>query len=229
MKQIQIGIAFLFWALLAFDCILIAYEAQPVIRLFSRGLIAPVLLLSLLTQTQRTKHKKSKALITMALMASWISDVFLLNINSTTSTTIGFAAFAIARLFYSFFFIRIAPFRLKSLNVVIIGGVLIVAFIATFWSVALRSIDQNKTQVLTCAIIIGWLLLTCIHTYSNSRITKMAWQFFIPAGVFFIFSDTVLALDYFYYKEATSTILIVATYAMGQFLLTKGAVKFIRR
>lgn len=229
MKQVQIGIAFLFWILLALDCVLIAYEAQPFVHVFTRGLLAPILLISLLTQTLRTKHKKSKALVITALVASCVSDVFLLNIEGGNGVAIGFVAFIIARLFYAFFFVRIAPFRVKSLNLVIIAGVFIIAFIAAFWSVVLQRVDYGKTPLAICAAVIGYLLLAGIHTYSNRRIRKMAWQFFIPGGVFFIFSDAVLALDYFYYKESTSAILIMATYATAQFLFVKGAVKFIKK
>lgn len=229
MKQVQVGIVFLFWILLALDCVLIAYEAQPIVRVFSHGLLAPLLLIILLTQTFKTKHKKSKALVVMALMASWCSDVFLLNTQSSNAVAVGFSAFIIARLFYAFFFIRIAPIRIKSLNLIIIAGVFIAVFIGAFWSVVLHSIAVNKTPYAVCAVVIGFMLLASLHTYSNSRISKLSWQFFIPGGVFFIFSDAVLALDYFYYKESTSAVLIMATYAMAQFLIVKGAVKFIKK
>jgi uncharacterized membrane protein YhhN len=93
--------------------------------------------------------------------------------------------------------------------------------------------------VIIYAAIIGFMLLTALHTGTGKRIKRVAYQNFIPGALLFIISDSLLAVDKFgiigndktlqAQAHLLSAVFIMITYGFAQLLIILGAIRIIRR
>ncbi len=231
MKPAQLTFYFLFLFVVIADVMLILTHAEQY-RYFTKPLLVPMLFMSMIVATPRTKHVRSKTLIILALAFCLAGDIFLLfQKDDIIYFQYGLAAFLVGHVFYILFFNRIKPFAKETALFTFICGLGILAYLIFLLVILWRNLakDQLEIPVALYAFTIGFLLLSTLNLLTNRRMRNIAWSFFIPGAAFFILSDSILALDKFYSEVSHADLLITITYSTAQFLLVAGATRFLKK
>ena len=232
MKPISIGFSIIYWAILMFDIALILTGADYTYRYFTKGLLIPLLFAIMVAEIEHTNKWWSVRVISIAFLFSLIGDIILVGDGlSKLNFAIGLGCFWVVQICYIFFFYRKRPFRQKNALFLFISAILILAYIillnVLMW---LRMDKQDLTlPVLFYSFTIGFMLLCAINLNNSKRLNKVAVNYFIPGALAFVISDSLIALNRFYFVKPVSDVYIMLTYGLAQFLILIGALKFIKR
>ena len=137
--------------------------------------------------------KQGKWLL-FALLFSFFGDVFLL-FEGEVWFLLGLSAFLIAHLFYTFLFFKISrPIKLKILHAVIIS------FYSLFLSFLLYIIWDSLEKLLIPVIIYGFTItiMAVLAGFSTINTGKIGFLF---GSLFFVFSDSIIAVSKFLFVE----------------------------
>lgn len=236
MKPLQLILFIFFWLVLIGDCFFVYYGTNDY-RFYSKLLLVPLLLGSVLYSTNKTRHPRSKLILLFVLLFSWIGDVVLLTGNTNVSFVEGLVAFLIAHILYSVFFLRLVPFKKDGLLIIIMSSIFILAYLYVFMFLLWERIMELQIPVTFYSIAICFMLLSAINTYNNSRIKKLAVQNFIPGAILFVISDTFLAGNKFAYEILNKKfdginlyldIAVMFSYGAAQFFIVYGAIRYLR-
>lgn len=194
------------------------FEALSSFRVISK----PLLLLSLLvyfTVNAKTKRNTTFYLMLGALFCSLLGDVFLLfEEQSSLFFTLGLAAFLLAHVLFAIIFIKKwnnnTPklFWLITLLLVSYGGIL--------FYILKDNLGSLKLPVIL--YIIGILAMVVTAYRRKGNVSNASFNLVFFGALFFVFSDSVLAIGKFMHTIPFSHILIMGTYATAQYLITKG-------
>lgn len=215
------GWLYLFFLVLTSELFLICTN-WTALRFVSKPLLMATLLAWFIAATPKGQ---GRWVIILALILSWLGDVFLMLEDKNPNFFIaGLSSFLLAHLTYIFFFWQIRKQNIQPLpvNVFTIIGISIYA-VALFFFLS-PGLGALKTPVLIYAITISTMLVMAIHTSSP---TTKNWAYWLIAGaVLFVCSDSLLAINKFYKPFTTAGFLIMLTYALAQLLIITGAVKY---
>lgn len=231
MKPAQLTFYFLYLFVVIADIILMLSHADQ-FRYFTKPLLMPMLMMSLIVATPRTSHVRSKLLILLALIFCMIGDILLLfQKDDVIYFQYGLAAFLVGHIFYILFFTRIKPFTKNNALFTFLCGIGILAYVIFLLVILWKNLakEQLEIPVATYAFTIGFLLLSTLNLLTNRRLRNIAWTYFIPGSALFILSDSILALNKFNAEISHANLLIMFTYAIAQFLLIAGATRFLKK
>ncbi|MDX1937450.1 MAG: lysoplasmalogenase [Flavihumibacter sp.] len=215
------GWLYLFFLVLTLELFFISTN-WAALRLVSKPLLMATLLAWFIAATPKGQ---SRWVIILALILSWLGDVFLMLEDKNPNFFIaGLSSFLLAHLTYIFFFRQIRKQNTQPLplNLFTIIGVSIYA-VALFFFLS-PGLGALKTPVLIYAVTISTMLIMAIHT--SSPATKNLAYWLIAGAVLFVCSDSLLAINKFYKPFTTAGFLIMLTYALAQLLIITGAVKY---
>lgn len=232
MKPLSIALCIFFWAVLIFDITLIFTGADYYYRYFTKGLLMPLLFGIIVCEVEHTNKWWSIRVICMALLFSLIGDLVLVGDSITKlNFAIGLGFFWVAQICYILFFYRKRPFRKKNALFLFIAALCILAYIIVMSILMWAKMDKQSLTipVLLYSFTIGFMLLCAFNIQNSHRLNKIAVSYFIPGALLFVLSDSIIALNRFYYAKPVSDIYIMLTYGLAQFLIVFGAVKFIKR
>lgn len=222
-------IFFLFWMALFIDCFLI-FVNKTEYRVYTKPLLIPLLLVAIYVEARNTKHTTSQILINVAFFFCFLGDFTLLNEDSGRFT-LGLLSFLVAHLFLIFFFYRLKPFTKKHVLFVVIISLVVLAYILGLlyfiWNRV--SLQSFEIPVVIYAVVLGVMVIMAINTIKNRSIKRIAKFYFIPGAVFFLISDTILALSKFYHNYNYSSVPVMITYGLAIFLLTCGVMRFLEK
>jgi uncharacterized membrane protein YhhN len=231
MNSLRFLLFFLFWLALLGDCFLIIID-HPEYRIYTKTLLAPLLLLAIYIESKDTKHERSKILVNLAFFFCFIGDFLLIeDADSSGNFIFGISSFLIAQLFFIFFFYRLRPFAAKYRLFTFITGLFIIAYILLLLFLIWESVSlQNlEVPVAVYAIVLGLMLLTAINTIKNRSLKRLASNYFIPGAALFVLSDSILAIDKFSHPFYYGAIAVMITYGTAIFLLATGIVRFLKK
>jgi len=166
-----------------------------------------------------------KKWILLALFFSWTGDILLMFVADKDFFFLaGLSAFLIAHIFYIFFFhaARVGE-NIKGKAFLL---VLVFVYYAVLMTVLSPGLGSMKLPVRIYAVFICFMLVLALHMlYSKHRTAGLK----MVAGVLlFVLSDTVLAINKFYYPFMEAGIIIMITYGIAQLLIVQGAGEYIR-
>ncbi len=167
---------------------------------------------------------KLKKWILLALVFSWIGDVFLLfDDKRETFFLLGLSSFLLAHVFYIFFFHQVRQMeKIKSRGWILVPVVLYYLALTTLLSPYL---GDKKIPVYVYGIVISSMLLLAVHMlYSKNRI---AGRWIFTGALLFIISDSLLAINKFYHPLAYAGQLVMLTYGIAQLCIVYGAIHYI--
>jgi uncharacterized membrane protein YhhN len=217
----------IFWIIAIADLALIISEVE-LYRYFTKPLLMPLLLLTILSQVSNEKHHTSKWILSVAFVLATIGDILLLNTALPTYFIGGLIAFLVMLLLFSVYFIRIQKFTAKHSRTIIssllLFGIASGGFIYFLWS----NLGEYKVPVILYAAILSFMCITAINVVHFRVAKTLALDAFIPGAVLFFLSDFILAANMFYVKEAFLGIAVMATYCGAQYYLARGFVKHLR-
>ena len=210
-------------AVLAVDLIAVYFDKET-IRYLTKPLLMPLLVVYFVSAL-KTFTSPLKKWILLALLFSWFGDVLLM-FESTSSNyfMLGLAAFLVAHIFYIIFYESVIRKEKLSKNYWWFLPVLI--YYAVLIYVLSPHLGDMKLPVRIYGVVISYMLIQALQT---SRIkNKHAALLMILGAVFFILSDSLLALNKFYQPFDNAGIAIMVTYGIAQLLITFGAERYIK-
>lgn len=196
------------------------------LRFFSKPLLMPLLIVWYFSKTKQ--HQTSVHILMMVAFAfSCAGDVFLMY-SSELYFLLGLVSFLIAHVLFIISFRRETvqaqeesllvrkPFL--ALPVAGLAGILIML-------VFNRIEPAMRIPVIVYASVITGMVLMAINRHQ--RVSRKSFQLTLAGACLFMFSDSLIALNKFYFQDAlwNASLLIMLTYISGQFLIAKGTVK----
>lgn len=210
----------LFWSLaiiyvfgLAIQSVWIPYFAKP--------LLMPALMWVL---TIVPANFKGKQIIFTGLIFAWLGDIFLLFESYNSDYFIaGLACFLLTHLCYIIFFIGIKSAALSFLKKQPFLVILTVFFCSGLLIFLFPFLGDLKIPVLVYGTVICFMMLGSLHIYL--KVNKPANNYFIIGAMFFLLSDSLLALNKFYTPIVLSSIWIILTYCAAQYFIVIAFIK----
>jgi uncharacterized membrane protein YhhN len=219
----QILLAVYFLAL-AVEIIAQLTKSAP-LQLFSK----PSLMLILIVYFAGNSKKlaAAKYLILLALVFSWLGDVLLLIDKQTKSLFVyGLIAFLIAHLFYIFYFWQIR----KTNQPAKLPNALIFVAIATYslglFGFIAPLVKNLLVPVGIYSLIISTMLGTSIAAFDFGK--QNFGKICVLGTLFFIVSDSILAINRFAAPFEYAPAFIMLTYALAQLLITEGSLRNLK-
>lgn len=194
---------------------LLVYIAKP--------LIVISLIFYFLSATRKIENGFIKIIVS-ALFFSWLGDLALMfDSFDQKAFMIGLLAFLFAHLRYIRFFsiaTRGEKVKLKP------GLILIVAVYYTGLIFLLYDhLDEMKIPVIVYGLIISIMFLLALHMLFIKN--KEAGKMLMLGALFFVTSDSLLAINKFYQPFEMAGIFIMLTYGLAQLFITLGATGYI--
>jgi uncharacterized membrane protein YhhN len=196
------------------DMVGILFEIPVLIQIFKPLILVSLILLYITSAVSINK------LYVLALICSFFGDVFLMY-KGEKYFIIGLISFLIAHLI----FIKIVTIKLQKTTISkIITS--IIPFLLLFIGL-IYFLKDNLSELLIPVIIYGLTISTFgVLAMLNYLITKNNISLLMFLGaVIFISSDSILAINKFYYSTKIMEVLIMATYIAAQFLIYKSMTK----
>ncbi|MFK7114212.1 lysoplasmalogenase [Flavobacterium oreochromis] len=180
----------------------------------------PLLIPFLILEVFKYNHFKTKNLLISALTFSWIGDLILMFAHKHELFFIlGLASFLIAHIIFTILFIKQNQTKPNS-NLFWVGFIFITIYLLVILNLLFPSLGGLKIPVTMYAITISIMLLMAIKGYFNwaepNNLTILL------GALFFVSSDSILAINKFHWEIAKSGFFIMITYIIAQFLITKG-------
>ncbi|MEP3209763.1 MAG: lysoplasmalogenase [Maribacter sp.] len=190
-----------------------------------RILSKPLLLLSLLAYfvvQAQSRRNTTFYLMFGALFCSLLGDIFLLFENrSSLFFTLGLAAFLVAHLLFTLTFIK--KWNKKKPSNFWLISVVLVAYGALLFYILKDSLGALKVPV--AVYILGILAMVISAFRRKGYVPKSSFGLVFIGALFFVLSDSILAINKFMVAIPLSHIFIMGTYATAQYLITKGILK----
>jgi uncharacterized membrane protein YhhN len=203
---------------------LVFIETDPSLRLYSKPLLMPLLMAAYAWETGL--KGRSRSIFLSALFFSWVGDVLLMFDGRSSAFFIcGLSSFLFAHVLYIAYFTGIrseSPSYLKSRPVMLLA---VVAYVFELMYILWPKLGGMRIPVTVYAIVIGTMLGCALWQYGRLD-TRTAWSF-ISGAMFFVISDTLLAINRFSHPIPAGGFLVMSTYCLAQFLLTRGSVRHL--
>ncbi|MFH6603688.1 lysoplasmalogenase [Maribacter algicola] len=210
----------LFFAIVILD-ILIVNMGDSEYRLVTK----PLILISLLAYFSiNGKHlSKSTYYLTLAALSlSLMGDISLLFDNRSNQFFIlGLVSFLLAHLTYGAVFLKR---RNKKFPIYLYGVLLILIAIG----MALFFYLKNDLGALTYPVVIyilGILFMACTALMRIGKVPSSSFLWVFIGALFFVASDSVLAINMFKFDVPWANVLVMGTYATAQYLITEGVLR----
>ena len=189
------------------------------LSLFSKPLLMP-LLIGYFVSASGANRSPLKKFVVLALVFSWVGDAVLMfqNINGMYFI-IGLVAFLLAHVMYIVGFTKLKNSTTKVERLAII--VFFLAYSATLVIFLWPGLGNMKAPVMLYALVLTIMgVLGVIKSTTNHP--------YITFGVlFFVASDSILALNKFLIDVPFNGVLIMGTYIAAQWLIVAGVSKRI--
>ena len=166
--------------------------------------------------------KKLKLIIVSALVFSLIGDILLMCVDESPNYFLfGLVAFLLAHVMYAVAFLR---HRNKTANP--FGFVIFLMLYAA----GLFYLSKDGLNELLIPVIIYMLVILAMVTAAFLRrgnVPKLSYTFVLLGALFFMISDSILAVNKFYTPLDYSSISIMTTYASAQYLIIFGILRLV--
>lgn len=172
----------------------------------------------------RTVRSPLKKWIILGLLFSWAGDVLLMfQDDNSVFFLLGLSSFLVAHIFYILFF------HFIRINENIRGRWFLLLIVALYFVVIIfilsPDLGEMSLPVRIYAVVISIMFMLAMHMLFIKN--KTAGLFMMTGAMCFIISDSLLALNKFYYSFPMAGIFVMATYGLAQFFITYGANRYI--
>ena len=190
--------------------------------------LKPVLLPFLILEAYSSENFKTKNLLLSALAFSWIGDIILMFADKGELYFIfGLVSFLIAHIIFILLFTKQEKENTTTNKLFWVGLIIVGIYLFGMLSLLYPSLGDLKIPVTVYAITISTMLLMAIKGYFNwskpSNLTVLL------GALIFVSSDSILAINKFHSELPKSGFLIMITYIVAQFLITKGILSLNRK
>jgi uncharacterized membrane protein YhhN len=163
--------------------------------------------------------------ILAALFFSWLGDVLLMfQARKPVFFLLGLSAFLIAHLFYIVFFHQLRVREQVRARPVIL--VIVAAYYAGLIILLSPYLGELRLPVRVYGLVISCMLMLAAHAWFARE--RTAGRLMTIGALFFVISDSTLAINKFYHPFAAAGIVIMLTYGLAQILIVEGACRYLR-
>lgn len=207
----------IFLLVLLMHCLSIQVEMTQ-LRNTTKIILVPLLMIHLLiNQSLRVLGY----LPLIALLFSWIGDILLLGDDPSFFLS-GMIAFVMTHVCYSFTFLKIKQVTPKdrSYFIFLLLGLLLFSLLVFFY--LKDDLGSYLLPILLYMVFISLMASLAIHTRANVKIQTLSLYTFIPGALLFVLSDALLAINMFKMQHIVIEVLVMLTYGLAQFFITRG-------
>ena len=212
----------LFGVILAAD-LLTGYLDPEAARYLTKPLVVISLAAYFISQTTSV-HSVLNKWIMLALLFSLGGDVLLLfEPKDPIFFLLGLSSFLLAHIFYIIFFHSIRVRERISGNFLLL--LIVIVYYTALMTMLSPYLDKMKLPVRIYGVVISFMLMLALHTgfIKNKR---AAW-WMITGAALFIISDSLLAINKFYFPFQYAGIAVMLTYGLAQLFIVEGAIRYI--
>lgn len=194
---------------------------EPSLRIYSKPLLMPLLMAAYLRETG--SQRRNRTVFLSALFFSWIGDVLLMFDGRSPGFFIGgLSSFLLAHILYIAYFIGIRSdkssyFKSRPLMLLVVA-VFVFELLFNLWP----DLGGMRLPVTVYGVVIGTMLGCALWQYG--RLENRTARSFIAGAMFFVVSDSLLAINRFSHPTPAGGVLVMATYCLAQLLLVRGSV-----
>lgn len=207
----------IFLLVLLMHCLSIQVEMTQ-LRNTTKIILVPLLMIHLLiNQSLRVLGY----LPLIALLFSWIGDILLLGDDPSFFLS-GMIAFVMTHVCYSFTFLKIKQVTPKDRSYFVFPllGLLLFSLFVFFY--LKDDLGSYLLPILLYMVFISLMASLAIHTRANVKIQTLSLYTFIPGALLFVLSDALLAVNMFKMQHIVIEVLVMLTYGLAQFFITRG-------
>lgn len=216
----SITLTLIFWCIVTVHCIGIAAGTMQ-LHYITKPLLVPLLLLLVLFVNSPVPQKK---LLVTGLIFSWLGDMFLLfEDQQPFFFIVGLICFLTTHICYIIYFLKFTSPKISVLKKQPLLFVAVVGYGITLVSFLYSHLGALKIPVIVYAIVICTMLLCSLHVFYN--VNPPANILYIAGAVFFVASDSLLAINKFYQPFAYAGVWIMLTYCAAQYFIVRGYIK----
>jgi uncharacterized membrane protein YhhN len=155
-----------------------------------------------------------------AIIFSLIGDVFLMLEGYFIQ---GLGAFLIAHVFYILAF-RTELSRFFSKKELILPAVVVLIYGALLLGIVLPNVNSAlKIPITVYSLTILTMLMAVLHRFGN--VSADSFKYVMVGASLFVISDSMIAISKFVTHFPMASVLIMATYGVGQYLIIEGFLK----
>lgn len=177
-------------------------------------------LMFLFIKTSGGISKSIKRITILALGFSVLGDILLMFVNQSPHFfTLGLVAFLLAHVMYILVFLR---HRNKQKSIIVFIILLLVYALGLFYLL------KDGLGDMLIPVIVYMIVILSMATSAFMRkgiVNTNSYNLVFIGAIFFMISDSILALNKFYQPIPFSNISIMLTYALAQFLIVLGILK----
>lgn len=195
-----------------------------ILSMFSKPLIVLTLIYYFNKSVIDTPISK---LVAFALGCSLIGDTALMfQGQNELFFMVGLAFFLLAHISYSWINFNLVNDDERKIKLYWQDIPLIIIGFAVFLMIK-DGLGELQIPVLSYIVVISFMSITARQRYNRSD--KESFWFIFSGSLFFILSDTLLAMNKFLAPIENERLLIMMTYIIAQFLIVKGIIIFIKK
>lgn len=210
----------LYFLVLLADLCVIAYDI-PYARFATKPLLM-ILLGFFCWARAGSLHLRVRNFIFAAIIFSWSGDVLLLFPHYFVP---GLISFLLAHILYTGFFLQVRPKPPLSIKEAV-PAVLIIVYAAGLVRMLAPRLGDLKPAVMVYAIVISVMLLSALRAFGLNG--KQAGRLCVAGALLFVISDSILAIEKFHTAFPGSSILVMLTYGIAQWMIVAGSIKHLK-
>ena len=209
-----------FWIIAAADIIGIAANI-PLLYYAAKPLLLPTLIILLASATGEVPGKK---IMLVALFFSWMGDVLLMfESRHALFFIFGLVCFLTTHILYIIYFISNSSEKISLLKKYPLLIALVAVYGVSLVWLLFPHLAGLKIPVMVYAAVICTMLLCSLHIFY--KVTGPANMLYVSGALFFVMSDSLLAVNKFYQPLAYAGVFIMLTYCLAQYLIVHGFIQ----
>ncbi len=196
------------------------------IHFFTKPALMITLILYFITAVKNTNFK-DKTLFILAMIFALLGDSFLMLQSPTTLFfMLGLGSFLLMQVGYSLYFNREIEFKKSLLFQKPYWIIPVIIYALILYKIVSENAGGLKGAILAYTICIAIMMLSAINRFGQVAQSSFRWVFF--GAIFFMISDSVLAVNKFAETVPNAGFWIMSTYTSAQYLIVRGVVLKIR-
>ncbi|MEO6819944.1 MAG: lysoplasmalogenase, partial [Ginsengibacter sp.] len=177
--------------------------------------LKPLLLLPLMSISLLIPNFLNKKILFSALLFSWIGDILLLFVfKDALYFILGLIFFLTAHIFYIFLFVKELKLAGGKFTFRSPGLIFVLVYMAIFLSLLVPHLGNLLIPVIIYSIVISAMLY--VAYLEAPHLPKRSSALLLSGAISFVISDSILAIDKFYYQLSYAGFLIMLTYLYAQ-------------
>lgn len=219
LTNIEKQFSILFFIIVLFELLTSSTESLTNAHYIAKPAIVASLMV-LFVKESISLENQLKKLTLGALAFSLLGDVLLMFVDlSPHFFTVGLIAFLLAHFIYIIVFTKHRNRAIKPIGFIL----LLLIYAAGLFYVLKSGLEEMLIPVMIYMIVI--LAMATSAFVRKGIVNKYSYNFVFIGAIFFMISDSILALNKFYEAIPLANILIMTTYALAQYLIIIGILK----